>query len=182
MFREEEALEICEELAKKNKLKINILGAKQEEETIVFFFSSSEKKELKNLESELRRVLQANIQLRQISPRKKAQKVGGIGKCGLKLCCSTWLKDPASENLDKASYNFSCTTNKVGVCGNPPCCHLFEEESWGKEGFQEDKKQISSGKSDQKKQEEKKGESKAEKAKQQEKQKPKKKRIRKLKV
>ncbi len=175
MFREEEALEICEELAKKNKLKINILGAKQEEETIIFFFSSSEKRELKNLKSELRRVLQTNIQLKQISPRKKAQKVGGIGRCGLKLCCSTWLKDPVSEEIAAPNPNFNNSSSTAGVCGSFPCCLLFEKENWDKK-----EKEVKSTQDQEK--ETSKSKVKEKKEKKKEEQKPKKKRVRKLKI
>lgn len=139
MFREEEALEICEEIAKKNKVDIDVLGATQEEDKIIFLFSSSEKIELKNLRTELCDVLQTNVQLKKINPRQKAKKIGGLGKCGLKLCCSTWLKEtPAKKIKEKQEeHNFNYTSNKIGACGRPLCCLLYGKCAWDKEKPQE---------------------------------------------
>ncbi len=141
MFREEEALEICEEVIREKGLTINISGAKKEDEKIVFLFSNAgEKKELKKLSSELHRVLNTDIELRKIETREKAKQLDGIGKCGRTLCCATWL---GKSNPDKFEKIKDCDTlsrggNNLGSCGKPLCCLFYLKNDW----LEEQKKQV----------------------------------------
>ena len=46
------------------------------------------------------------IELRQIGVRDKAQKIGGIGPCGLFLCCNSFLTDFSSLSINMAKNQF----------------------------------------------------------------------------
>ena len=48
-------------------------------------------------------VFKCRIELRQIGPRDKSKIVGGLGSCGLPLCCSSFLGafDGVSINMAK---------------------------------------------------------------------------------
>jgi len=55
--------------------------------------------------------------------------VGGVGVCGLELCCATWLRkfDPISIRMAK-DQNLVLNPQKVsGVCGRLKCCLAYEQ-------------------------------------------------------
>lgn len=81
---------------------------------------------LKVLASQLR----CRIELRQIAPRDKAKSVGGMGICGLPLCCSTFLNSFDGISISRAK-NQMLTLNipkLSGQCGRLKCCLLFEDD------------------------------------------------------
>lgn len=70
------------------------------------------------------------IELRQIGVRDRAKKVGGLGPCGLFLCCSTFLTDFASVSINMAKNQFlALNPTKInGCCGRLLCCLNYEDE------------------------------------------------------
>jgi cell fate regulator YaaT (PSP1 superfamily) len=55
---------------------------------------------------------------------------GGIGPCGLTLCCSTFLKSfhPVTIKMAK-NQNLSLNPSKIsGMCGRLMCCLAYEDE------------------------------------------------------
>ena len=83
---------------------------------------------------ELLKVLAAlyhcRIELRQIGPRDKAKLVGGIGLCGLPLCCSTFLNefDGISITMAKNQMLALNIPKLSGHCGKLICCLKYEDE------------------------------------------------------
>lgn len=74
----------------------------------------------------------ARIELRQLGVRDEAKAVGGIGSCGLPLCCTTWLPDfvPVSIKMAK-DQGLVLTSNKVsGQCGRLKCCLVYEQAGY----------------------------------------------------
>ena len=72
------------------------------------------------------------IELRQLGPRDHASLIGGIGPCGLPLCCSTFLTefDGISINMAKNQLLVINTAKLSGQCGKLLCCLKFEDESY----------------------------------------------------
>ena len=72
------------------------------------------------------------IELRQIGVRDKAQKIGGIGPCGLFLCCNTFLTDFSSVSIGMAKNQFlALNPAKInGICGRLLCCLKYEDENY----------------------------------------------------
>ena len=70
------------------------------------------------------------IELRQIGVRDRAKKIGGLGPCGLFLCCSTFLTDFASVSINMAKNQFlALNPTKInGSCGRLLCCLNYEDE------------------------------------------------------
>ena len=56
-----------------------------------FFYSSDERVDFRKLIKIMAREFKIRIEMRQISLREEAGRIGGIGVCGRELCCSTWL-------------------------------------------------------------------------------------------
>ncbi len=52
---------------------------------------------------DLAAIFKTRIELRQIGVRDEAKSIGGLGPCGRKLCCSSWLGDfqPVSIKMAK---------------------------------------------------------------------------------
>ena len=46
---------------------------------------------LRDLAREAASALGCRVELRQVGPRDEARLLGGLGRCGRTLCCSSWL-------------------------------------------------------------------------------------------
>ena len=85
---------------------------------------------------ELLKVLAAKfrcrIELRQIGSRDKAKMVGGIGICGLPLCCSAFLPTMEGISINRAKNQMlSLNIPKLsGHCGKLICCLLYEDDAY----------------------------------------------------
>lgn len=134
MFREDEALEIAQEFIEKYKLKITLLGVRGEGDLTTFFFSAPQRVNFRGLSRDLREIFQTEIKFEEAGPREKARCVGGLGRCGMPLCCKMWLsKTPyvPLETLEKAALP-TFPEKYTGACGKLLCCLLYEnEEGWG---------------------------------------------------
>jgi cell fate regulator YaaT (PSP1 superfamily) len=56
--------------------------------------------------------------------------LGGVGCCGQRLCCSTFLKKLGKLHMRMAKeQNMTLTPSKIsGICGKLLCCLEFENE------------------------------------------------------
>ena len=72
------------------------------------------------------------IELRQVGSRDKAKMVGGIGLCGLPLCCSTFLTIMEGISINRAKNQMlSLNIPKLsGHCGKLICCLLYEDDAY----------------------------------------------------
>lgn len=70
------------------------------------------------------------IELRQIGVRDRAKSVGGLGPCGLFLCCSSFLTEFASVSINMAKNQFlALNPTKInGLCGRLLCCLNYEDD------------------------------------------------------
>ena len=75
--------------------------------------------------------LRCKVQLHQVGARDQAKMIGGIGPCGLTLCCATFLSDfaPISMKMAKDQSLFLNPVKFSGVCGKLMCCLRYEHES-----------------------------------------------------
>jgi len=74
----------------------------------------------------------SRIELRQLGGRDEAKLVGGIGSCGLTLCCTTWLPEfvPVSIKMAK-DQGLALSPSKVsGQCGRLKCCLVYEQAGY----------------------------------------------------
>ena len=129
---EEEAEKICEQKIKEHKLHMKLIEAEYmfNRGKIIFYFVSESRVDFRNLVKELARIFKARIELRQIGTRDEAKMRGGLGACGRRLCCSTFLKDFESVSIKMAKdQNMSLNPVKLsGVCGKLMCCLNYEED------------------------------------------------------
>jgi len=97
-----------------------------------FFYSADERVDFRELIKVLAGEFKIRVEMRQISLREEAGRLGGIGSCGRELCCSTWLTDFKSVSTTAARYqNLSLNPSKLsGQCGRLKCCLNYELETY----------------------------------------------------
>lgn len=95
---------------------------------IEFFFVADTKLDLRKYGAMLAKLLHVRVKFTQIGARDMAVRMGGIGRCGRELCCTTFLRELPSVTLDMArnQYLFSAPEKLSGVCGRLLCCLRFE--------------------------------------------------------
>lgn len=93
-------------------------------------FVSDNRVDFRELAKRLAKKYHSRIEFRQIGVRDKAKKVGGIGPCGLMLCCNTFLSDFESVSINMAKNQMlALNPNKInGVCGRLKCCLKYEND------------------------------------------------------
>ncbi|MFN3315206.1 MAG: stage 0 sporulation family protein [Raineya sp.] len=97
-----------------------------------FFYSADTRIDFRELIKILAAEFKIRVEMRQISLREEAGRVGGIGVCGRELCCSTWLNDFKSVTTSAARYqNLSLNPAKLsGQCGRLKCCLNYELDTY----------------------------------------------------
>ncbi len=97
-----------------------------------FYYSADNRVDFRELIKILATEFRIRVEMRQISLRQEAGRLGGIGSCGRELCCSTWLSDFKSVSTAAARYqNLSLNPSKLsGQCGRLKCCLNYELETY----------------------------------------------------
>jgi cell fate regulator YaaT (PSP1 superfamily) len=98
----------------------------------VFYYSSEDRVDFRELIKLLATEFKIRVEMKQISLRQEAGRLGGIGICGRELCCSTWLTDFKNVTTAAARYqNLSLNPVKLsGQCGRLKCCLNYELETY----------------------------------------------------
>jgi cell fate regulator YaaT (PSP1 superfamily) len=97
-----------------------------------FFYSADDRVDFRELIKLLASEFKIRVEMRQISLRQEAGRLGGIGVCGRELCCSTWLGEFKNVATSAARYqNLSLNPSKLsGQCGRLKCCLNYELETY----------------------------------------------------
>lgn len=130
--KEREAIDKCRELAAKFELPIKIRDAESDLDIshVTVFFSAEGRVDFRQMVRELASIIKVRVELRQVGPRDEAKFVGGVGRCGYPLCCSSFLTEfsPLSIKIAK-DQNLSLNPAKIsGNCGRLLCCLGYEAE------------------------------------------------------
>lgn len=125
----------CQEIADDLNLNMKVLKSylDVEGEKVLVTFTSDARVDFRELVRVLCATYHLKIELRQIGPRDQAKLVGGIGPCGLPLCCATFLKQFDGISIQMAKNQLlSINIPKLsGQCGKLMCCLKFEDEAYG---------------------------------------------------
>jgi cell fate regulator YaaT (PSP1 superfamily) len=97
-----------------------------------FYYSADDRVDFRELIKILAGEFKVRIEMRQISLRQEAGRLGGIGVCGRELCCSTWIHEFKSVSTAAARYqNLSLNPSKLsGQCGRLKCCLNYELDTY----------------------------------------------------
>jgi len=122
--------EIVREL--KLPMKLSDIEFQADNTKATFFYSAEERVDFRELIKHLANEFKIRVEMRQISLRQEAGRLGGIGVCGRELCCATWLSDFKNVATSAARYqNLSLNPSKLsGQCGRLKCCLNYELETY----------------------------------------------------
>lgn len=133
----EKSLEICKNIVKEYELDMHLVSCEYtlDASKVIFMYTSETRVDFRELLKELASVFKCRIELRQIGPRDKSKIIGGLGSCGLPLCCSSFLGefDGVSINMAK-NQMLAINIDKIsGACGRLLCCLKYEDDIYTKE-------------------------------------------------
>jgi len=98
----------------------------------IYFVTDAQRVDFRDLVRDLARAFRTRVHLRQIGPRDRAKLVGGLDRCGLELCCSSWMSRFQPIGIRMAKHqNLPLNPSEIsGMCGKLLCCLAFEEEQY----------------------------------------------------
>lgn len=127
-----ETFEICQQKIKEHGLTMFLIDCEYtfDRNKLIFYFTAEGRIDFRELVKDLASIFKTRIELRQIGVRDEAKSIGGLGTCGRKLCCSSWLGDfqPVSIKMAK-DQSLSLNPTKIsGICGRLFCCLKYEQD------------------------------------------------------
>ena len=130
----EKAFDVCKNLVEELKLDMRLLKAEYtlDATKVIIIYVSDNRVDFRELLKELASKLKCRIELRQIGTRDRSKIVGGIGVCGLPLCCNSFLGefDGISINMAKNQFLALNIQKLSGHCGKLICCLKYEDDQY----------------------------------------------------
>lgn len=116
----------------KLQMKLSDIEFQADNTKATFFYSADDRVDFRELIKILAGEFKIRVEMRQISLRQEAGRLGGIGVCGRELCCATWLSEFKNVATSAARYqNLSLNPSKLsGQCGRLKCCLNYELETY----------------------------------------------------
>ena len=128
------AIQRCNYFVNKNNLNMTIMDAFYtfDRSQLIFRFIADDRVDFRQLAKDLGSAFKTRIELRQVGIRDKAREIGGIGPCGRKLCCTTFLTDFDSVSINMAkNQSLALNPSKInGCCGRLLCCLKYEDDNY----------------------------------------------------
>ncbi len=122
------------ELVQRLGLKMKVTEAEWQfdRRKLTIYFTAERRVDFRELVRELARTFRTRIELKQIGVRDEAALLGGVGRCGRELCCSTWLRElkPVSLQLAKDQRLSLNPAQISGCCGRLMCCLTYEHDAY----------------------------------------------------
>ena len=132
--REQPTLHRTREIIAEQKLNMKLTDVEYQADgtKATFYYSADDRVDFRELIKRLASEFRIRVEMRQISLRQEASRLGGIGSCGRELCCSTWLTEFKSVTTSSARYqNLSLNPSKLsGQCGRLKCCLNYELDTY----------------------------------------------------
>lgn len=99
---------------------------------LTVYFTAEERVDFRGLVRDLSSVLRTRVQMLQVGDRDRAKLVDGIGRCGERLCCSSWLTGFPTISIRMAKeQDLPLNPSKIsGSCGRLLCCLVYEHEQY----------------------------------------------------
>ena len=95
-------------LVERHKLNMKVTEAEWQFDgnKLIIYFTAERRVDFRALVRDLARTFRTRIELKQIGVRDEAALLGGVGRCGRELCCSTWLPELKPVSLQLAKDQF----------------------------------------------------------------------------
>ncbi len=116
----------------KLNMKIGDVEYQGDKTKAIFYYIAEDRVDFRTLIKVLAETFHIRIEMKQIGARQEAGRIGGIGPCGLKLCCSTFITNFISVSTSAARYqDISLNPQKLaGQCGKLKCCLNYEVDAY----------------------------------------------------
>lgn len=128
------AIALCQERVRSLQLPMKLLQAEYsfDASQVTIYFSAENRVDFRELVRDVAAQLRCKVQLHQVGARDQAKLIGGVGPCGLTLCCATFLTEfaPISMKMAKDQSLFLNPVKFSGVCGKLMCCLRYEHETY----------------------------------------------------
>lgn len=128
------AMRLCAERVRHLGLPMRVLQAEYcfDASQVTIYFNAENRVDFRELVKDVASQLRCKVQLHQVGARDQAKMIGGVGPCGLTLCCSTFLTEfaPISMKMAKDQSLFLNPVKFSGVCGKLMCCLRYEHENY----------------------------------------------------
>ncbi|CAN5792447.1 stage 0 sporulation family protein [soil metagenome] len=114
------------------KMKVSETEWQFDRNKLTIYFTADRRVDFRELVRDLARTFRTRIELKQIGVRDEAALLGGVGRCGRELCCSSWLRElkPVSLQLAKDQRLSLNPAQISGCCGRLMCCLTYEHDSY----------------------------------------------------
>lgn len=116
----------------KLNMKIGDVEYQGDKTKAIFYYIADDRVDFRTLIKVLAETFRIRIEMKQIGTRQEAGRIGGIGPCGRKLCCSTFITNFISVSTSAARYqDISLNPQKLaGQCGKLKCCLNYEVDAY----------------------------------------------------
>ena len=127
-------LKFAKQEATKLRLDMNFVSADVtlDNKHLLYQFVADERVDFRELAKSIAGKYKLRVELRQIGARDKAKLIDGIGPCGRRLCCASFLDklDSISMNMAK-NQGLALNPSKInGACGRLMCCLTYENDNY----------------------------------------------------
>jgi cell fate regulator YaaT (PSP1 superfamily) len=127
-----EAKVFADAFVEERRLDLNVVKAQVgfDRRKIVLLFTADKKVDTHDLARALAEKFEMRTDVRMMGVRDETKLLGGIGSCGLTLCCSTWLRGfhPVAIKMAKMQGITPNPAKLTGHCGRLKCCVAYELE------------------------------------------------------
>ena len=132
--QEEAALHVCQRKAVEHGLAMKVVRCNYSYNgrRLVVEFTADKRVDFRSLVRDLAHHFSTRIEMRQIGVRDQAKYLGGFGKCGRGLCCSSFLREFHSVSIKMAkNQNLPLNPTDIsGSCGRLMCSLAYENEMY----------------------------------------------------
>jgi cell fate regulator YaaT (PSP1 superfamily) len=143
-------------LVERHNLKMKVTEAEWQfdRNKLIIYFTADRRVDFRELVRDLARTFRTRIELRQIGVRDESALLGGVGRCGRELCCSTWIPElkPVSLQLAKDQRLSLNPAQISGCCGRLMCCLMYEHRTYveARRRFPREGKRLRTGRGEEK--------------------------------
>ncbi|HEY1558255.1 MAG TPA: regulatory iron-sulfur-containing complex subunit RicT [Kofleriaceae bacterium] len=128
----ERELRIAKDKAAELGLQIKVFRVEKTGGKLFIYYTSDDRVDVRAFVRDVGAATNSRLELRQLGARDEAKVIGGIGSCGLTLCCTTWLPEfvPVSIKMAKDQGLVLSPTKVSGQCGRLKCCLVYEQAAY----------------------------------------------------
>ena len=130
--QQEQTLAKCRELVAEMKIPMKVLQAEYSFDggRLLFSFTAEQRVDFRDLVKELTRTFRTRVEMKQVGARDETKILDGYGRCGRRLCCSSWLTEFHSVSIKMAKHqNLPLAPSEIsGLCGRLLCCLAYEND------------------------------------------------------